>query len=129
MADYPGDLLSFEAVLNRAFLTGSLPSFREHMVDPNAPSAIRVLAKSMHVLAIGWIASIAWLWLATLQQQVATNLVFTYVTALDNANTQVIRIEWSMTPQCPLQRTEMKMASSVLIFSTRKSSASVVRHK
>jgi hypothetical protein len=35
----------------------------------------------------------------TLQQQVATNLVFTYVTALDNANTQVIRIEWSMTPQ------------------------------
>jgi translocation and assembly module TamB len=35
----------------------------------------------------------------TLQQQVATNLVFTYVTALDNPNTQVIRIEWSMTPQ------------------------------
>src|SRR5262245_41813871 len=68
MADYPGDLLSFEAVLNRAFLTGSLPSFREQMIDPNAPSAIRVLAKSMHVLAIGWIASIVWLWLATLQQ-------------------------------------------------------------
>jgi hypothetical protein len=70
MADYPGDLLSFEAVLNRAFLTGSLPSFREHMIDPNAPSAIRVLAKSMHVLAIGWIASIVWLWAATLQQHV-----------------------------------------------------------
>ncbi len=35
----------------------------------------------------------------TLQQQVATNLVFTYVTALDNPNTQVVRIEWSMTPQ------------------------------
>src|SRR3954454_21681100 len=70
MADYPGDLLSFEAVLNRAFLTGSLPSFREHMVDPNAPSGIRVLAKSMHVLATGWVASIVWLWLATLQQHV-----------------------------------------------------------
>jgi hypothetical protein len=69
MADYPGDLLSFEAVLNRAFLTASLPPFHDRvMIDPNAPSAIRVLAKSMHVLAAGWVASIAWLWLATLQQ-------------------------------------------------------------
>lgn len=35
----------------------------------------------------------------TLQQQVAPNLLFTYVTALDNPNTQIARIEWSMTPQ------------------------------
>lgn len=35
----------------------------------------------------------------TLQQQVASNLLFTYVTALDDPNTQIVRIEWSMTPQ------------------------------
>ena len=35
----------------------------------------------------------------TLQQQIAPNLLFTYVTALDNPNTQILRIEWSMTPQ------------------------------
>jgi translocation and assembly module TamB len=35
----------------------------------------------------------------TLQQQVASNLLFTYVTALDNPNTQIIRIEWSLSPQ------------------------------
>jgi translocation and assembly module TamB len=32
----------------------------------------------------------------TLQQQVAQNLLFTYVTALDDSNTQIIRIEWSL---------------------------------
>ena len=69
MADYPGDLLSFEAVLDRAFLTASLPRLHGHvMIDPNAPSGIRVFAKSMHVLAAGWVASVAWLWIATLQQ-------------------------------------------------------------
>jgi translocation and assembly module TamB len=35
----------------------------------------------------------------TLQQQVATNLTFTYVTALNDPNTQVIRIEWAFNPQ------------------------------
>ena len=35
----------------------------------------------------------------TLQQQVATNLTFTYVTALDDPNTQVVRIEWALNPQ------------------------------
>jgi translocation and assembly module TamB len=35
----------------------------------------------------------------TLQQQVATNLLFTYVTALDDPNTQIVRIEWAMNPQ------------------------------
>jgi translocation and assembly module TamB len=35
----------------------------------------------------------------TLQQQVATNLTFTYVTALNDPNTQVIRIEWSFNPR------------------------------
>lgn len=68
MADYPGDFLSFEAVLDRAFLTASLPPLHDHMIDPYAPSGIRVLAKSLHALAIGWVVSVAWLWLATLQQ-------------------------------------------------------------
>lgn len=35
----------------------------------------------------------------TLQQQVASNLTFTYVTALDSSNTQVIRVEWSLNRQ------------------------------
>src|SRR3954469_839571 len=69
MADYRGDLLSFEAVLDRAFLTGPLERFHGHVMrDPNAPSGIRVLAKSMHVLAVGWVASRPWLWIATIRQ-------------------------------------------------------------
>ena len=35
----------------------------------------------------------------TLQQQVATNITFTYVTALNDPNTQVIRIEWAFNPR------------------------------
>ena len=35
----------------------------------------------------------------TLQQQIASNLTFTYVTALDDPNTQIIRVEWTFTPQ------------------------------
>lgn len=35
----------------------------------------------------------------TLQQQIATNLTFTYVTALDNPNTQIVRMELSLNPQ------------------------------
>ena len=34
----------------------------------------------------------------TLQQQVATNLTFTYVTALDGPNSQILRIEWAFAP-------------------------------
>jgi translocation and assembly module TamB len=35
----------------------------------------------------------------TLQQQVASNITFTYVTALDNPNSQVIRVEWAFSPK------------------------------
>ena len=35
----------------------------------------------------------------TLQQQVATNVTFTYVTDVSQANSQLIRIEWSVNPQ------------------------------
>jgi translocation and assembly module TamB len=35
----------------------------------------------------------------TLQQQVATNLTFTYVTALEDPNSQIIRIEWAFAPK------------------------------
>jgi translocation and assembly module TamB len=34
----------------------------------------------------------------TLQQQVATNLTFTYVTALDDPNSQIVRMEWAFAP-------------------------------
>jgi hypothetical protein len=32
----------------------------------------------------------------TLQQQVANNITFTYVTALDQSNTNIIRVEWAL---------------------------------
>ena len=35
----------------------------------------------------------------TLEQQVAPNLTFTYVTALEDPNTQIVRIEWSLSRQ------------------------------
>lgn len=35
----------------------------------------------------------------TLQQQVASNITFTYVTALNDPNTQIIRIEWAFNHQ------------------------------
>jgi hypothetical protein len=69
MADYRSDWLSFEAALDAAFLTASLPRLHERVIiDPHATSAVRVLGKSMYVLAGGWIAAVAWLWLATVRQ-------------------------------------------------------------
>ena len=35
----------------------------------------------------------------TLQQQISNNVTFTYVTALDNPNTQIIRAEWAFNQQ------------------------------
>jgi translocation and assembly module TamB len=35
----------------------------------------------------------------TLQQQIASNLTFTYVTALQDANYQIVRIEWAINPR------------------------------
>ena len=35
----------------------------------------------------------------TLQQKVTNNLTFTYVTALNDPNTQIIRAEWAFTPR------------------------------
>lgn len=65
MADYQGDLLPFPS----AYLNAALPHLHERVIfDPSAPSAVRVLGKSMHVLAAGWALSISWLWIETLQQ-------------------------------------------------------------
>jgi translocation and assembly module TamB len=35
----------------------------------------------------------------TLQQQVATNITFTYVTALNDPNSQIVRVEWAFNPR------------------------------
>jgi uncharacterized protein involved in response to NO len=43
------------------------------MGAPSTPSQIRVFGKSMYVLAAGWIAAVAWLWLAGVQQHVSRN--------------------------------------------------------
>jgi hypothetical protein len=40
------------------------------MTDRPRTSAIRVLGKSMYVLSAGWLVSVAWLWIAGLQQHV-----------------------------------------------------------
>jgi len=38
------------------------------MVAAPRTSAVRVFGKSMHTLAAGWIISVAWLWIAEVQQ-------------------------------------------------------------
>ena len=35
----------------------------------------------------------------TLQQRISSNITFTYVTALDQSNSQIIRIEWALNQQ------------------------------
>jgi hypothetical protein len=54
----------------------------------------------------------------TMQQQVATNLVFTYVTVLDDPNTQIVRIEWSINPQwaATANRDENGLVSVNLVY-------------
>jgi hypothetical protein len=41
----------------------------------------------------------------TLQQQIANNLTFTYVTALDNPNAQTIRVDLTLNPQWSAEAT------------------------
>src|SRR5215208_6658430 len=66
MAEYPDDLYPFSA----AYLIAALPQLHERVIiDPSAPSAVRVFGKSMHVLAGGWVVAIGWLWLETLRHQ------------------------------------------------------------
>jgi hypothetical protein len=38
------------------------------MVASRRTSSVRVFGKSMHTFAAGWIASVAWLWVAEIQQ-------------------------------------------------------------
>jgi hypothetical protein len=40
------------------------------MIARPRPSAFRVFGKSMHAFAVGWIVSVAWLWVASVQQHV-----------------------------------------------------------
>ena len=35
----------------------------------------------------------------TLQQQISNNITFTYVTALNDPNTQIVRVEWALNPR------------------------------
>lgn len=43
------------------------PDLPYGMTD-NRPSGPRVFAKSLHLLALGWLASVGWLWIAQIQQ-------------------------------------------------------------
>ena len=38
------------------------------MIVPSRPSAVRVFGKSMHTFSAGWVVSVAWLWIAEVQQ-------------------------------------------------------------
>jgi hypothetical protein len=40
------------------------------MIDPSAPSDIRIFGKSMYVLGVGWFGSVIWLWVAELRQYI-----------------------------------------------------------
>lgn len=63
VADYAGGSLPFVP------LTVPLAEARRlFMTDFSAPSSVRVFGKSLHLLAAGWMAAMAWLWLAALNQ-------------------------------------------------------------
>ena len=65
MAEYSDDLYPFSS----AYLIAALPQLHERVIiDPSAPSAVRVFGKSMHVLAAGWLLATGLLWFATLPQ-------------------------------------------------------------
>ncbi len=40
------------------------------MIDPAAPSQIRIFAKSMYLFGIGWTIAAIWLWAAGVQQHI-----------------------------------------------------------
>lgn len=64
MADYEDDLLR-----RPPDRLTSWPIVSDRVTyNPNAPSSVRVLGKSMYVLAAGWTAAIGWLWVAAIQQ-------------------------------------------------------------
>ena len=46
-----------------------LPELPYGMTD-DRPSGLRVLAKSLHLLAFGWLATVAWLWVVQVQLNV-----------------------------------------------------------
>src|SRR4051812_48662901 len=71
MADYPGDYLPGDLLPYSPYPSPFLilPNVNDRVViDPSRPSAVRVLGKSMYVLAVGWFLSIGWLWFETVQQ-------------------------------------------------------------
>lgn len=53
-----------------------IDNFHSHIVDPHKPSGVRVFAKSVHLLAAGWLVSVGWLWVAGLRQHLVRQGVF-----------------------------------------------------
>lgn len=49
-----------------ADLPYGLPELPYGMTD-DRPSGLRVLAKSLHLLALGWLVTVAWVWIAQIQ--------------------------------------------------------------
>ncbi len=81
MADYQSELMP----LPPALLTAGHPDLVHERVSYKRPptSSVRVLGKSMHVLAAGWALSIGWLWVETIQQHLYRHSVAPPYYALD----------------------------------------------
>jgi hypothetical protein len=66
MAHYQGDPVPFHSPLT----VPRVPAHRTTMIDRSRPSAVRVFAKSLYVLAAGWLLSVTWLWVAEVRQHI-----------------------------------------------------------
>jgi hypothetical protein len=92
------------------------------MTDFSEPSSVRVFGKSLHWLAAGWVASIAWLWMAMVNQSLLrrgempegfglSTLVMGLVSALAIEAVAVIFIRWTgRAPRAGLERREWRIA-------------------
>ena len=117
MADYGGGSLPFIP------LTVPLAEARRlFMTDFSEPSSVRIFAKSLHWLAAGWMAAIAWLWVAGLNQSMlrrgvvpenfdASTLAAGIVSALIIEAVAMLMVRWvGRAPRPGLERREWKHA-------------------
>jgi hypothetical protein len=121
-----------EPYFMRDYASGSLPFIpltvplaearRLFMTDFSEPSSVRIFAKSLHWLAAGWTVSIAWLWLAGVNQSLlrrgdwpenygASTLIAGLVSALAIEAVGIMFVRWTgRAPKSGLERREWRSA-------------------
>jgi hypothetical protein len=117
VADYAGGSLPFVP------LTVPLAEARRlFMTDFSEPSSVRVFAKSLHWLAAGWTAAIAWLWLAGLRQHLlrrgafpddygAATVIGWLLSAAAIEGAAILIVRWTgRAPRAGLERREWRHA-------------------